>query len=58
MANDDERVANDEGHIDAMLKKLIEVYGLPPEKKPVDHDHYVAAVPVRTPTASLKSSMG
>jgi hypothetical protein len=56
--NDDEHVADDKEHTDDMLKRLIEVHGPAPEKKPVDHDHYVATVPVRTPTASLKSSMG
>jgi hypothetical protein len=56
--NDDEHVTDDKEHTDDMLKRLIEVHGPAPEKKPVDHDHYVAAVPARTPTASLKSSMG
>jgi hypothetical protein len=51
-------IENDDEHIDGMLKRLIEVHGAPPEKKPVDHDRYVATVPARTPTASLKSSMG
>jgi hypothetical protein len=54
----DEHVTDDKEHTDDMLKRLIEVHGPAPEKKPVDHDHYVAAVPARTPTASLKSSMG
>ena len=56
--NDDEDAEESKARTDAMLQRLIEVHGPPPDKKPVDHDHYVATVAMRTPTASLKSSMG
>jgi hypothetical protein len=51
-------IENDDEHTDAMVKRLIEVHGPRPKTKPVDRDHYVATIPARTPTASLKSSMG